>query len=108
MSTGGVVLVGVAIAVGLIGVLVPLLPGTLLVFGAAAAGVYARSRGQQALDAIPDLVEALRDIEALRNRMNDLTLARVRLLNKVDHKRLAEFSLLRKRETSRSRPRPRG
>lgn len=34
MSTGGIVLVGVAIAVGLIGILVPLLPGTLLVFGA--------------------------------------------------------------------------
>lgn len=34
MSTGGLVLVGVAIAIGLVGILVPLLPGTLLIFGA--------------------------------------------------------------------------
>jgi uncharacterized protein YqgC (DUF456 family) len=36
MSTGGVVLVALAIAVGLVGILLPLLPGTLLVFGAIA------------------------------------------------------------------------
>ncbi|WP_431234569.1 DUF456 domain-containing protein [Mycolicibacterium psychrotolerans] len=36
MSTGGIVLVGLAIAVGLVGVIVPLLPGTLLVYGAIA------------------------------------------------------------------------
>ncbi|MCG5434495.1 DUF456 domain-containing protein [Mycobacterium sp. MYCO198283] len=34
MSTGGTALVGVVILIGLIGVVVPLLPGTLLVFGA--------------------------------------------------------------------------
>ncbi len=34
MSTGGVVLVGLAIAVGLIGIIVPILPGALLVAGA--------------------------------------------------------------------------
>lgn len=36
MSTGGLILVAVAIAVGLVGVLVPLLPGTLLVYAAIA------------------------------------------------------------------------
>lgn len=36
MSTGGVILTAVAIAIGLVGILVPLLPGTLLVFGAIA------------------------------------------------------------------------
>jgi uncharacterized protein YqgC (DUF456 family) len=36
VSTGGVVLVALAIAVGIIGIVVPLLPGTLLVFGAIA------------------------------------------------------------------------
>ncbi|HKP42326.1 DUF456 domain-containing protein [Mycobacterium sp.] len=36
MSTGGIVLVAVAIAVGLIGIVVPLLPGSLLVLGAIA------------------------------------------------------------------------
>lgn len=36
MSTGGIVLVAVAIAVGLAGILVPLLPGTLLVWAAIA------------------------------------------------------------------------
>lgn len=36
MSTGGIVLVGLAIAIGLVGVIVPLLPGTLLVFAAIA------------------------------------------------------------------------
>ncbi|MEV3903649.1 DUF456 domain-containing protein [Mycobacterium sp. NPDC050551] len=34
MSTGGILLVGLAIAVGLVGILVPLLPGTLLIFAA--------------------------------------------------------------------------
>jgi uncharacterized protein YqgC (DUF456 family) len=34
VSTAGVVLVALAIAVGLVGIVVPLLPGTLLVFGA--------------------------------------------------------------------------
>jgi uncharacterized protein YqgC (DUF456 family) len=34
MSTAGIVLVALAIAVGLVGILVPLLPGTVLVFGA--------------------------------------------------------------------------
>jgi uncharacterized protein YqgC (DUF456 family) len=34
VSTGGIVLVALAIAVGLIGILLPLLPGSLLVFGA--------------------------------------------------------------------------
>jgi uncharacterized protein len=34
MSTGGIVLVALAIAVGLVGIVVPLLPGTLLVFAA--------------------------------------------------------------------------
>ena len=36
MSTGGIVLVALAIAVGLAGILLPLVPGTLLVFGAIA------------------------------------------------------------------------
>ena len=36
MSTVGIILVALAIAVGLVGVVVPLLPGTLLVFGAIA------------------------------------------------------------------------
>ncbi len=36
MSTGGIVLVALAIAVGIVGIVVPLLPGTLLVFGAIA------------------------------------------------------------------------
>jgi uncharacterized protein YqgC (DUF456 family) len=34
VSAGGIVLVALAIAVGLVGIVVPLLPGTLLVFGA--------------------------------------------------------------------------
>ena len=34
MSTGGIVLVALAIALGLIGIVVPLLPGILLVYGA--------------------------------------------------------------------------
>lgn len=34
MSAGGILLVGLAIAVGLVGILVPLLPGTLLIFAA--------------------------------------------------------------------------
>ena len=36
MSTGGIVLVALAIAIGLVGIAVPLLPGALLVFGAIA------------------------------------------------------------------------
>nr|WP_090346395.1 DUF456 domain-containing protein [Mycolicibacterium malmesburyense]CRL78975.1 hypothetical protein CPGR_05071 [Mycolicibacterium malmesburyense] len=36
MSTGGLVLVALAIAIGIVGIVVPLLPGTLLVFGAIA------------------------------------------------------------------------
>ncbi len=36
MSTGGIVLVALVIAVGLVGIVVPLMPGTLLVFGAIA------------------------------------------------------------------------
>lgn len=36
MGTGGILLVGLAIAVGLVGIIVPLLPGTLLVFAAIA------------------------------------------------------------------------
>ena len=36
MPTGGLVLVAVAIAIGLVGILVPLLPGTLLVWAAIA------------------------------------------------------------------------
>ena len=40
MSTGGLVLVAMAIAVGLIGILVPFLPGTLLVWAAIAVWAY--------------------------------------------------------------------
>jgi uncharacterized protein YqgC (DUF456 family) len=40
MSSGGVVLVALAIAVGLVGILVPLLPGTVLVFGAIAVWAF--------------------------------------------------------------------
>ena len=36
MSTGGIILVALAIAVGLAGIVIPLLPGTLLVFAAIA------------------------------------------------------------------------
>ncbi|MGY4708238.1 DUF456 domain-containing protein [Mycolicibacterium sp. CBM1] len=36
MSTGGVLLVALAIAVGLVGIIVPLLPGTLLIYAAIA------------------------------------------------------------------------
>jgi hypothetical protein len=36
VSTGGIVVVALAIAVGLAGIMVPLVPGTLLVFGAIA------------------------------------------------------------------------
>lgn len=36
MSTGGIVLVALAISIGIVGIVVPLLPGTLLVFGAIA------------------------------------------------------------------------
>jgi uncharacterized protein YqgC (DUF456 family) len=44
VSTGGIVLVALAIAVGLIGILLPLLPGTLLVFGAIAVWAVVESR----------------------------------------------------------------
>ena len=40
MSTGGLVLVAMAIAVGLVGILVPFLPGTLLVWAAIAVWAY--------------------------------------------------------------------
>jgi uncharacterized protein len=40
VSTGGIVLVALAIAVGLAGIVVPLLPGTLLVFGAIAVWAF--------------------------------------------------------------------
>jgi uncharacterized protein YqgC (DUF456 family) len=40
MSTVGIILVALAIAIGLVGVVVPLLPGTLLVFGAIAAWAF--------------------------------------------------------------------
>lgn len=36
MSTGGIILVALAIAVGLVGIVMPVLPGILLVFGAIA------------------------------------------------------------------------
>ena len=36
MSVGGIILVALAVAVGMAGIVVPLLPGTLLVFGAIA------------------------------------------------------------------------
>lgn len=41
MSTGGLVLTAVAIAIGLVGILVPLLPGTLLVWAAIAVWAFA-------------------------------------------------------------------
>jgi uncharacterized protein YqgC (DUF456 family) len=40
MSAGGILLVALAIAVGMVGILVPLLPGTLLVFGAIAVWAF--------------------------------------------------------------------
>ena len=40
MSTGGLILVAVAIAIGLVGILVPLLPGTLLVWAAIAVWTF--------------------------------------------------------------------
>ena len=40
MSTVGIVFVALAIAVGLVGIVVPLLPGTLLVFGAIAVWAF--------------------------------------------------------------------
>ncbi len=43
MSTGGIILVALAIAVGLAGILVPLLPGTLLIW--LAVGVWALAEG---------------------------------------------------------------
>jgi uncharacterized protein YqgC (DUF456 family) len=44
VSTGGIVLVALAIAVGLVGIVLPLLPGTLLVFGAIAVWAVLESR----------------------------------------------------------------
>jgi uncharacterized protein YqgC (DUF456 family) len=41
VSTGGIVLVALVIAIGLVGIVVPLLPGTLLVFGAIAVWAVA-------------------------------------------------------------------
>ncbi|UUO02173.1 DUF456 domain-containing protein [Mycolicibacterium novocastrense] len=43
MSAGGIVLVALAIAVGIVGIVVPLLPGTLLVFGAIAVWAVVES-----------------------------------------------------------------
>ncbi len=43
MSTGGLILVALAIAVGLVGILVPLLPGTLLVWSAIAVWAFLES-----------------------------------------------------------------
>jgi uncharacterized protein YqgC (DUF456 family) len=43
VSTGGIILVALAIAVGLAGILVPLLPGTLLIW--LAVGVWALAEG---------------------------------------------------------------
>ncbi|TFV57605.1 DUF456 domain-containing protein [Mycobacterium sp. PS03-16] len=40
MSAGGIVLVALAIAVGMVGIIVPLLPGTLLVFAAIAVWAF--------------------------------------------------------------------
>ncbi len=40
MSTAGIVLVALAIAVGLVGIIVPILPGALLVLGAIAVWAY--------------------------------------------------------------------
>lgn len=40
MSTGGLILVALAIAVGLVGILVPFLPGTLLVWAAIAVWAF--------------------------------------------------------------------
>jgi uncharacterized protein YqgC (DUF456 family) len=40
MSTGGLILVALAIAVGLVGILVPLLPGTLLIWAAIAVWAF--------------------------------------------------------------------
>ncbi|AMO58914.1 Protein of uncharacterised function (DUF456) [Mycolicibacterium phlei] len=40
MSTGGIVLVALAIAIGIAGIIVPLLPGTLLVFAAIAVWAF--------------------------------------------------------------------
>lgn len=40
MSTGGVLLIAVVIAIGLVGIVVPLLPGSVLVLGAIAVWAY--------------------------------------------------------------------
>lgn len=44
MSTGGIVLVALAIAVGIVGIVVPVLPGILLVFGAIAVWAVIESQ----------------------------------------------------------------
>lgn len=40
MDTVGLILVGIAIAIGIVGIVIPLLPGTLLVFGAIAVWAF--------------------------------------------------------------------
>lgn len=40
MNTGGLIMVAVAIAIGLVGILVPLLPGTLLIWAAIAVWAF--------------------------------------------------------------------
>ncbi|WP_422743152.1 DUF456 domain-containing protein [Mycobacterium sp. WMMD1722] len=44
MSAGGIVLVALAIAIGIIGIVVPLLPGTLLVYAAIAVWAFVEQR----------------------------------------------------------------
>ncbi|MGV0577899.1 DUF456 domain-containing protein [Mycolicibacterium elephantis] len=44
MSAGGIILVALVIAVGLVGIVVPVLPGTLLVFGAIAVWAVVEGR----------------------------------------------------------------
>lgn len=43
MSTGAIFLVALAIAVGIVGIIVPILPGTLLIFGAIAVWAFVES-----------------------------------------------------------------
>lgn len=57
MSTGGLIAVAVAIAVGLLGILVPLLPGTLLVW--AAIAVWAALEGTTVSWAVLGVVTAV-------------------------------------------------
>ena len=51
MSTGGIVLVALAIAIGLAGIIVPILPGGLLVFGAIAVWAIDRTHHRELGDA---------------------------------------------------------